>query len=74
MRRHYDLEIGVDSLVPIARLNDPRIEAEEHYDRAAHTKLLDLGLVPHLLDDELIASLAAVVERHADRIITEAIA
>ncbi|MGH9129542.1 MAG: NAD-dependent epimerase/dehydratase family protein, partial [Acidimicrobiales bacterium] len=58
----------------IAHLDDPRVEAEEHYYRAAHTKLLDLGLVPHLLDDELIASLAAVVERHADRIITEAIA
>jgi UDP-sulfoquinovose synthase len=25
---------------------DPRVEKEEHYYRAAHTKLLDLGLVP----------------------------
>ena len=28
----------------------PRVEKEEHYYRAAHTKLLDLGLVPHLLE------------------------
>ena len=36
-------------------LADPRVENEEHYFRAAHTKLLDLGLEPHLLTDEVIA-------------------
>lgn len=57
----------------VTSLVDPRVEAEEHYYRAAHTKLLDLGLVPHLLDDDLIASLASVVERHRSRVLTEAI-
>ena len=33
----------------IEHVEDPRVEKEEHYYRAAHTKLLDLGLVPHLL-------------------------
>ena len=32
-----------------------RVELEEHYYRAAHTKLLDLGLLPFLLGDELLA-------------------
>ena len=30
----------------IRHLPDPRVEAEEHYYHAAHTKLLDLGLSP----------------------------
>ena len=34
----------------IDHVEDPRVEKEEHYYRAAHTKLLDLGLVPHLLE------------------------
>ena len=44
--------------VEIDHLDDPRVEKEEHYYRAAHTKLLDLGLVPHLLDqrDDLVAA------------------
>ena len=33
----------------LEHMDDPRVEKEEHYYRAAHTKLLDLGLVPHLL-------------------------
>jgi UDP-sulfoquinovose synthase len=57
----------------IETLADPRVEAEDHYYRAAHTKLLDLGLVPHLLSERLIRSLLAVAERHAARILPEAI-
>jgi UDP-sulfoquinovose synthase len=44
------------------------VEKEEHYYRAAHTKLLDLGLVPHLLGPATIHSLLAVVDRHRDRV------
>jgi UDP-sulfoquinovose synthase len=57
----------------IEHLPDPRVEAERHYYRAAHTKLLDLGLVPHLLSEELIESLLAVASRHASRVVPEAI-
>jgi UDP-sulfoquinovose synthase len=53
---------------------NPRVEKEEHYYRAAHTKLLDLGLVPHLLSGSTIASILAVAERNRDRIDTAAIA
>ena len=36
---------------------NPRVEAEEHYYNAKRTKLVDLGLEPHLLNDNLIDSL-----------------
>jgi UDP-sulfoquinovose synthase len=52
----------------IEHMDDPRVEKEEHYYRAAHTKLLDLGLVPHLLEPSTIRSLLAVVDRHRDRV------
>jgi UDP-sulfoquinovose synthase len=57
----------------IEHVEDPRVEKEEHYYRAAHTKLLDLGLVPHLLEPATIRSLLAVVDRHRLRVDLEAI-
>jgi UDP-sulfoquinovose synthase len=55
--------------VIVANIDDnPRVEKEEHYYRAAHTKLLDLGLVPHLLSGSTISSLLAVADRHRDRV------
>jgi UDP-sulfoquinovose synthase len=55
-------------------VQDPRIEAEEHYYNAAHTKLLELGLKPHLLDDDVVAHLLQTIERYKDRILLEPIA
>ena len=54
--------------VRIEHVPDPRVEKEEHYYRAAHTKLLDLGLVPHLLDSTMLHSLLAVADTHRDRV------
>ncbi len=54
--------------VEIATVPNPRVEKEVHYYRAAHTKLLDLGLIPHLLDRTTIASMLAVAERYRNRI------
>ena len=51
----------------IVHLDDPRVELEEHYYRAAHTKLLDLGLMPFLLGDELLADLLSIARTHIDR-------
>ena len=62
------LNIEVDSVI------DPRIEAEDHYYNAAHTKLLDLGLNPHLLSDEVVRRLIETVQRYKDRILPEVIA
>jgi UDP-sulfoquinovose synthase len=51
----------------IEQVDNPRVEAESHYYRAAHTRLLDLGLVPHLLSEALIDSMFAIVERNKSR-------
>jgi UDP-sulfoquinovose synthase len=55
-------------------LANPRVEHEEHYFNAANTKLLDLGLEPHLLTDEVIAGMLELVELHRDRVDLNAIA
>ncbi len=58
----------------IEHVEDPRVEKEEHYYRAAHTKLLHLGLVPHLLEEPTIKALLEVADRHRDRVNLEAVA
>jgi UDP-sulfoquinovose synthase len=58
----------------IEHVEDPRVEKEEHYYRAAHTKLLDLGLDPHLLEPATIKGLLDVVDRHRQRVDLAAIA
>src|SRR3984893_15511730 len=52
----------------IIHLDDPRVELEEHYYRAAHTKLLDLGLLPFLLGDELLTDLLSTARSHLGRL------
>ncbi len=52
----------------IDHLPDPRVEAEEHYYNAKHSKLVDLGLKPHLLSDSLLDSLMNIAVRYQDRI------
>jgi UDP-sulfoquinovose synthase len=58
----------------IVNLEDPRVELEEHYYRAAHTKLLDLGLLPFLLDDDFLSDLLALARAHVHRIEPSALA
>jgi len=54
--------------IKIDELDNPRVEADSHYYRAAHTKLLDLGLQPHLLDDVTLTGLLRLAHTHRDRI------
>ncbi len=49
-------------------VDNPRTEALAHYYNAKHTKLVELGLEPHLLSDTLIESLFKVIETHKDRV------
>jgi UDP-sulfoquinovose synthase len=46
---------------------------EDHYYNAAHTKLLDLGLEPNLLGEELVRSMLSIIDRHRDRVIERAL-
>jgi UDP-sulfoquinovose synthase len=52
----------------IEEIDNPRVEAENHYYNAKHTALVDLGLKPTLLSTTLIDQLFDVVERHQDRV------
>jgi len=54
--------------VTIDHLPDPRVEAEEHYYNAKHTKLTDLGLKPHLLSESLLDSLLNIAIEYRERI------
>jgi UDP-sulfoquinovose synthase len=66
--RDYGIE------VPLHHFDNPRVELEDHYYNAKHTRLLDLGLQPHLLSETLIESMFAAIDRLKDRIIADHIA
>ena len=52
--------------VEIDHLPDPRVEAEQHYYNAKHSKLLDLGLQPHYLSESLLDSLMNIALKYRD--------
>src|SRR5436309_12318496 len=59
-------KLGLD--VCVDTVPNPRVEREEHYYNATHTRLLDLGLEPHNLSDSLLDSLLNIAIRHRDRV------
>ena len=54
--------------VEIDHIPDPRVEAEQHYYNAKHSRLLDLGLQPHFLSESLIDSLMNIAIKYSDRV------
>lgn len=54
--------------VDIDHLDNPRVEAEEHYFNAKNTNLLDLGLQPHYLSDSLLDSLLNFAQKYKSRV------
>jgi UDP-sulfoquinovose synthase len=54
--------------VEIDHIPDPRVEAEQHYYNAKHSKLIDLGLQPHHLSDSLVDSLMNIALKYRDRV------
>jgi UDP-sulfoquinovose synthase len=60
--------------VDIAEVDNPRTEAAEHYYNPTHTKLLDLGLKPTLLSDDLVTDTLQTLLKYKDRAILDAIA
>ncbi|GLI63187.1 hypothetical protein VaNZ11_006083 [Volvox africanus] len=59
--------------VVVQNVPNPRVEAEEHYYNAKHTKLVELGLQPHLLADSMIDSLLEFAVQYRDRVRMELI-
>jgi UDP-sulfoquinovose synthase len=60
--------LGYD--VRVEHLPDPRVEREEHYYNAKHSKLLDLGLEPHFLSESLLDSLMNIAVKYRERVDT----
>jgi len=54
--------------VNIEHTPNPRVELEDHYYNAKHTKLLDLGLQPHYLSESLVDSLLNIAIKYRDRV------
>ena len=63
--KEHGLEVRIESI------DNPRIELEEHYYHATHTKLLDLGLRPHFLSETLVESMFGIIERFRDRVMVD---
>jgi len=59
--------------VEVRSYENPRVELESHYYNAVHTKLLDLGLKPTLLGEELVESMIHTIERYKGHAIEGAI-
>ncbi|HEY4853752.1 MAG TPA: NAD-dependent epimerase/dehydratase family protein [Streptosporangiaceae bacterium] len=59
--------------VKIEHLDNPRVELYGHYYNVTHTRLVELGLEPHLLSDTLIDSLLGITKRYAHRVRLEAL-
>jgi UDP-sulfoquinovose synthase len=68
MVRTAGQKLGVQ--VEIEHIPTPRVESEEHYYNAKHSRLIDLGLQPHYLSDSLLDSLMNIAIRYQDRIDT----
>jgi UDP-sulfoquinovose synthase len=64
---HLGYEVSID------HVENPRVEKEEHYYHAIHTKLIDLGLQPTLLGEELVESMIHAIERHKGHVIESSI-
>ncbi len=54
--------------IRIDHLPDPRVEEEEHYYNAKHSRLVDLGLKPHQLSEALLDSLLNIALKYRDRV------
>lgn len=54
--------------VRVNSIDNPRKELEEHYYNAKHSGLLELGLKPHLMTDEVVAQMLESVMRYKNSI------
>ena len=59
--------------VEIEHIENPRVEQEDHYYNPDYTGLLELGLKPHYLTDEVLEGFFKVVDKYKARINRDAI-
>ncbi|MGI9058359.1 MAG: NAD-dependent epimerase/dehydratase family protein [Ktedonobacteraceae bacterium] len=60
--KHFGLEPQV------RHLPNPRVEAEQHYYNATHTRLIELGLEPHLLNESVLAALIGLAMKYREHV------
>lgn len=63
--------LGIDA--HINHVENPRVEKYNHYYNAVNTRLIDLGLEPHLLTAGVLAEILEVARAHAGRVRNELI-
>lgn len=63
--------LGIDA--QINYVENPRVEKYNHYYNAVNTRLIDLGLEPHLLTEGVLAEILEVARAHAGRVRNELI-
>ncbi len=54
--------------VEVNSIENPRVEKEDHYYNVNFTGLMELGLQPHFLTDNVMEEMFKVVDRYKDRI------
>jgi len=54
--------------VEIQHVENPRLEAEEHYYNPTHTGLIELGLKPHYLTEAVLAQMMKFAIKHKNKI------
>ncbi len=54
--------------VTIQHIDNPRLEAEEHHYNPAHTGLIDLGLEPHYLSEDVLIRMMQFVQKHKEKV------
>jgi UDP-sulfoquinovose synthase len=59
--------------VQIKSFPNPRLEAEEHYYNPTHTGLIDLGLIPHYMNEDILTELMEFVLKYKNNIKRSAI-
>ena len=64
-------QLGLD--VEVESIDNPRKEPEDHYYNPEHSGLLDLGLKPHYMTDEVVASMLKEILPYKDQIDTRKI-
>ena len=64
---------GMGLRVDVQELDNPRKELEQHYYNPAHHGLIDLGLEPHFMTDEVVAAMIERVQAHRERIVVDRI-
>jgi UDP-sulfoquinovose synthase len=59
-------DMGLD--VDVQHIDNPRDEPEDHYYNPSNTGLLELGLEPHYMTDEVVEGMLERILEHEDRI------